>query len=163
MRTAISLSLLLFALSNIATKRITLLPSHVKRFSAALLSSATLILQPHYPALLPVFAETMIDEYGESVQLPEERGVGEVWGERLKKASQMDGKDILLAARGAKNTEKREGPESKASMKRRAFAGCRTRQYREMIPGLSEIDCTVRVNKGDVNFMLDLLDEERSD
>ena len=138
--------------------------SKMKRIaaSAVLLSSTFVIMPSSMLQLRPAatMAEMMVDEYGTAVNIPEERGVSEVWGERLKKASQMEGKDIILAARGAKNTEKREGPESKASKKRRAFAGCRTREYRQMIPGgVSEIDCTVRVNKGDVDFMLNLLDQ----
>ena len=66
-----------------------------------------------------------------------------------------------MAAKGARVVN-REGPESKASMKRRAFAGCRTKEYREMvIPPVSEIDCSVKVNQGETEFMLKVLDENQ--
>jgi hypothetical protein len=39
------------------------------------------------------------------------------------------------------------------------MAGCRTSEYRNLIPGgLSELNCNVKVNKGDIKFMLDILD-----
>lgn len=53
----------------------------------------------------------------------------------------------------------RVGPESSASKKRRAMAGCRTTEYRSLVPGgISELNCNIKVNKGDSQFMLNILD-----
>lgn len=53
----------------------------------------------------------------------------------------------------------RVGPESSASKKRRAMAGCRTNEYRNQVPGgITELNCNIKVNKGDSQFMLDILD-----
>ena len=53
----------------------------------------------------------------------------------------------------------RVGPESSASKKRRAMAGCRTNEYRNQVPGgITELNCNIKVNKGNSQFMLDILD-----
>ena len=53
----------------------------------------------------------------------------------------------------------RVGPESTASKKRRAMAGCRTNEYRNQVPGgITELNCNIKVNKGNSQFMLDILD-----
>mmetsp|Transcript_7066 Transcript_7066/g.7177 ORF Transcript_7066/g.7177 Transcript_7066/m.7177 type:complete len:188 (-) Transcript_7066:244-807(-) len=107
---------------------------------------------------IPVVSNAYWDENNEWVEL-QESSVQDVWGERLKKASTMSPKDIFMAAKGAGNNEKRVGPETKASMKRRAMAGCRTPEYRNLVPGgISEMNCNIKVNKGDSQFMLNILD-----
>jgi len=81
----------------------------------------------------------------------------EAWKARAEKASQMSGDDILMAARGAGNVDKREGPESDKSKARRALAGCRTDKLREKAGAGTVGECTARVFGGEYDFMLGVL------
>ena len=65
-----------------------------------------------------------------------------------------------MSAKGAGNRDPSLGPETTKAKKRRAFAGCRESELR-VKTGLSEIECTVKVNKGDTAFMLDILDAKK--
>lgn len=39
------------------------------------------------------------------------------------------------------------------------MAGCRTNEYRSQVPGgISELNCNIKVNEGNLQFMLDILD-----
>ena len=79
------------------------------------------------------------------------------WGKRAEKAKTMSKEDIFLAAQGAGNTELREGEESEASKKRRAFAGCRNDNFRQKSNVTNEKECTKRVMSGDYQFMVDAM------
>ena len=79
------------------------------------------------------------------------------WGKRAEKAKSMSKEDIFLAAQGAGNTELREGEESEASKKRRAFAGCRNDSFRQKSNTTNEKECTKRVMGGDYQFMVDVM------
>ncbi|KAL7529288.1 hypothetical protein ACHAWF_002919 [Thalassiosira exigua] len=79
------------------------------------------------------------------------------WGKRLDKAKSMSTEDVFLAAQGAGNTELKEGGESEASKKRRAFAGCRNDRFRERSGGGDAKECAKRVLEGDYQFMIDVM------
>ena len=79
------------------------------------------------------------------------------WGKRAEKAKSMSKEDIFLAAQGAGNTQLREGEESEASKKRRAFAGCRNDNFRQKSNVTNEKECTKRVMSGDYQFMVDAM------
>jgi hypothetical protein len=64
-----------------------------------LISSALMVVAP-------LTSNAFWNESGEWVEL-KESSVGEVWGERLKKASTMKPSEILMAAKGAGNNDKR--------------------------------------------------------
>ena len=69
----------------------------------------------------------------------------------------MSTEDVFLAAQGASNTELKEGEESDASKKRRAFAGCRNDKFREKSGVKDAKECTSRVMGGDFQFMIDAM------
>ena len=96
------------------------------------------------------------EETGEYDEVQEEDWKTE-WGKRAEKAKSMSKEDIFLAAQGAGNTELREGEESEASKKRRAFAGCRNDGFRQKSNVTNEKECTKRVMGGDYQFMLDAM------
>jgi hypothetical protein len=93
-------------------------------------------------------------EYDENLQWigPPEQ----TWQQRFDKAKTMSRRDIFMAAKGAGNRQLVIGKESEKSKKRRAMAACRAPEFREII-NISEIDCVVRVNKGDLDFILDTM------
>lgn len=79
------------------------------------------------------------------------------WKGRLEKAQSMSTDEVFMAARGASNTDQKDGPESDASKKRRAMAGCRNTDFLTK-SGVSDTKtCTSRVLGGDFNFMLDVM------
>ena len=63
----------------------------------------------------------------------------------------------IIAAQGAGNQDLREGEESEASKKRRAFAGCRNDALRAKGGMKTEKECTKRVLGGDYQFMIDAM------
>jgi hypothetical protein len=79
------------------------------------------------------------------------------WKQRMDKASSMSTDEIFQAARGAGNAELRSGPESQASMKRRAMSACRDTTVRDKAGVGTEKECTARVFAGEVQFLLDVL------
>ena len=79
------------------------------------------------------------------------------WGKQAEKAKRMSKEDIFLAAQGAGNTNLKEGEESEASKKRRAFAGCRNDNFRQKSNVTNEKECTKRVMSGDYQFMVDAM------
>jgi len=79
------------------------------------------------------------------------------WKERLDKAQTMSADEVFMAARGAGNLDLKEGPESDASKKRRAMAGCRDTVARQKSGVTDTKECTARVLNGDVDFMLKVL------
>mmetsp|Transcript_15537 Transcript_15537/g.33639 ORF Transcript_15537/g.33639 Transcript_15537/m.33639 type:complete len:164 (-) Transcript_15537:3883-4374(-) len=79
------------------------------------------------------------------------------WGKRLDKAKSMSTEDVFLAAQGAGNLDSKEGDESEASKKRRAFAGCRNDRFREKGGEKNEKECASRVMGGDYQFMIDAM------
>ena len=85
-----------------------------------------------------------------------EKSWQETWVDRAKKASTMSQEEIRLAAKGAGNRDKTQ-PESPKAKKRRAFAGCREPIFREKAD-VTEIQCSNRVNSGDLQFILDAMD-----
>ena len=79
------------------------------------------------------------------------------WSKRLDKAKTMSNEDIFLAAQGAGNQDLREGEESEASKKRRAFAGCRNDALRAKGGMKNEKECAKRILGGDYQFMIDAM------
>jgi len=69
----------------------------------------------------------------------------------------MSTEDVFLAAQGAGNLDSKEGDESEASKKRRAFAGCRNDRFREKGGEKNEKECASRVMGGDYQFMIDAM------
>ena len=66
----------------------------------------------------------------------------------------MSSDEIFAAARGAGNTDLREGEESAASKKRRAMSACRDSGLRAKA-GVGDVKtCNSRVMGGDVDFIL---------
>ena len=98
------------------------------------------------------------EDSGEYADRDQDESWQGTWKSRLDKASGMSPDEILMAARGGGNTEQKEGPESPASAKRRAMAGCRIEGIRKKDGMPDEKACAARVLKGDPDFMLDVLD-----
>ena len=98
------------------------------------------------------------EDSGEYADRDQDESWQGTWKSRLDKASGMSPDEILMAARGGGNTEQKEGPESPASAKRRAMAGCRIEGIRKKAGMPDEKACAARVLKGDPDFMLDVLD-----
>lgn len=119
----------------------------------ALLFSAAVTL------LIPTIVNArfiMDDDTGEYVEV-EERDWQIAWKERLDKAQSMTLDEVFMAARGAGNTNLKDGPESDVSKKRRAMAGCREPGLRKKANVPDEKECTARVLNGDFSFMLDIM------
>jgi hypothetical protein len=93
------------------------------------------------------------EETGDYVEV-EEADWQTTWKQRMDKAQNMSTEEIVKAARGAGNLERKEGPESDASKKRRAMAGCRDLDLRKQAGVANEKECTARVFGGDIDFML---------
>ena len=72
----------------------------VEKVMLPLLLSSVLLISS------PMVSNAYWNESGEWIEL-KESSFSEVWGDRLKKASTMSPSDILMAAKGAGNTEKR--------------------------------------------------------
>lgn len=72
----------------------------VEKFMLPLLLSSVLLISS------PLVSNAYWNESGEWIEL-KESSFSEVWGDRLKKASTMSPSEILMAAKGAGNTEKR--------------------------------------------------------
>jgi hypothetical protein len=96
------------------------------------------------------------EETGDYVGI-EEADWQTTWKERMDKAQSMSTEEIVKAARGAGNLERKEGPESDVSKKRRAMAGCRDLDLRKQAGAADEKECTARVLRGDIHFMLNVL------
>ena len=94
---------------------------------------------------------------GEYDEVQDDEDWQSAWGKRLDKAKTMSKEDIFLAAQGAGNTELKNGEESEASKKRRAFAGCRNDNFREKSEEKDVKECTKRVLSGDYQFMVDAM------
>ena len=77
------------------------------------------------------------------------------WGDRLDKAKSMGTDDVFLAAKGGLKQSESDVPESEASKKRRALAGCRTDRFREKSGIKDTKQCTVKVLGGEYDFILD--------
>ncbi len=82
----------------------------------------------------------------------------DVWKSRIEKASKMSPDEIIMAARGAGNTQSKGPDESVASRKRRALAGCRNEPMRRGSSFPVEKDCIGQVLDGNIGFMLEVLD-----
>jgi hypothetical protein len=98
----------------------------------------------------------MDEETGDYVEV-EEADWQTTWKQRVDKAQSMSTDEIIKAARGAGNLERKEGPESDASKKRRAMAGCRDLDLRKQAGLANEKECSARVLGGDIDFMLNVL------
>jgi hypothetical protein len=108
------------------------------------------------------------DETGEYVEV-EDPTWQEAWRNRWNEASTMSTDQILEAARGAGNVDKKSlDNESPASKRRRALSACRNPDVRSRVVDvnggggggntLNERDCTARVLKdGEVDFILGAL------
>jgi len=107
---------------------------------------------------LPASARYVLDESGEYVQL-EEVDWKTAWKARIDKASTMSKDEIFQAGRGAGNMDLKEGPESDASKKRRAFSGCRDPASLKKT-GLAEKECNQRILNGETEFMLEAMAKE---
>jgi hypothetical protein len=101
-------------------------------------------------------AAYMLNEEGEYEEI-QEQSWQEAWKDRIDKASSMTPDEVFMAARGAGNVDLKEGPESTASKKRRAFAGCRDSNLRSKAGVDDAKDCAARVLNGEVDFMLKVL------
>eukprot|EP00978_Attheya_sp_CCMP212_P016272 scaffold42485_cov50-Attheya_sp.AAC.3 len=101
-------------------------------------------------------SKTLNKESGEWEEV-EEADWQTAWKDRLSKAQSMSQEEVFMAARGAGNVNLKEGPESDASKKRRAMAGCREESFRKKsnVPNVKE--CNSRVLQGDTSFMLDVM------
>eukprot|EP00587_Corethron_hystrix_P011725 CAMPEP_0113314768 /NCGR_PEP_ID=MMETSP0010_2-20120614/10693_1 /TAXON_ID=216773 ORGANISM="Corethron hystrix, Strain 308" /NCGR_SAMPLE_ID=MMETSP0010_2 /ASSEMBLY_ACC=CAM_ASM_000155 /LENGTH=118 /DNA_ID=CAMNT_0000171113 /DNA_START=244 /DNA_END=600 /DNA_ORIENTATION=- /assembly_acc=CAM_ASM_000155 len=106
----------------------------------------------------PAFARYVMNEEGEYVKL-EEVDWKAAWKARADKASSMSRDEIFQAGRGAGNVGVREGPESDASRKRRAFSGCRDPDGLRRT-GLTEKECNTRVLGGETDFVLGVAAKE---
>lgn len=123
-------------------------------WQSVLAGAATITAFPQFAA-----ARFVLDEdTGEYVEV-DEVDWQTAWKDRLEKASSMSRDEIFQAARGAGNTDLREGPESDASKKRRAMSACRDAAARSKVggDGISVRDCTARVLAGEVDFVLEAL------
>lgn len=98
-------------------------------------------------------AKFVLNEDGDYEEV-EEEDWQTAWKGRLEKAKSMTPDEVFMAARGAGNTDLREGPESDASKKRRAMAGCRDSGLRTKAGVEDTKECTARVLQGDLDFML---------
>ena len=96
----------------------------------------------------------MDNDTGEYIEIEQESDWQTTWKQRLEKAQSMSQDDVFLAARGAGNVQEQE---SDASKKRRAMAGCREAKWRDQTNTPDAKECTARVLKGDVSFMLDVM------
>jgi hypothetical protein len=101
-------------------------------------------------------AALVLNEDGEYEQV-EDVDWQTAWKGRLDKAKSMSPDEVFMAARGAGNQDLRDGPESDASMKRRAMAGCRDAGLLKKAGVSDAKECTARVLKGQVDFMLNAL------
>lgn len=118
-----------------------------------------LLFSASVAVLLPSVANArfiMDDDTGEYVEV-EEQDWQTAWKERLDKAQSMTPDEVFMAARGAGNTNLKDGPESDASKKRRAMAGCREPDLRKRANVSDGKECTARVLHGDFSFMLDVM------
>lgn len=109
--------------------------------------------------LVPPFAHAIYvidDETGEYVEV-KESDWQTTWKQRLDKAKTMSTDEVFQAARGAGNTDLREGPESDASKKRRAMSACRDAQTRTKANAGNEKECIARVFAGETDFLLEQL------
>lgn len=101
-------------------------------------------------------ARLVLNEDGEYEEI-EEGDWQSAWKERLEKAQSMSPDEVFMAARGAGNVNLKEGPESDASKKRRAMAGCRDVGLREKAGVKDAKECTARVLSGENDFMLNVM------
>ena len=97
-------------------------------------------------------AKYVLNDDGEYDEVQEEDWQT-AWKSRLDKASGMSKDEIFAAARGAGNTELKEGEESDASKKRRAMSACRDSGLRAKA-GVDQKSCTQRVMGGELDFIL---------
>jgi hypothetical protein len=96
------------------------------------------------------------EETGDYVTV-EEADWQTTWKQRVDKAQSMSTEEIFKAARGAGNLERKEGPESDASKKRRAMSGCRDLDLRKQAGVVNEKECNARVLGEDIDFMINVL------
>lgn len=102
-------------------------------------------------------ARLMLNEDGEYEEI-EEGEWQSAWKERLDKAQGMTPAEVFRAAQGAGNMNLKQGPESEASKKRRAMAGCRDTEIRTKAGIDDPKECTARVlGGGDLDFILDTM------
>eukprot|EP00548_Thalassiothrix_antarctica_P005751 CAMPEP_0194142926 /NCGR_PEP_ID=MMETSP0152-20130528/12143_1 /TAXON_ID=1049557 /ORGANISM="Thalassiothrix antarctica, Strain L6-D1" /LENGTH=163 /DNA_ID=CAMNT_0038842101 /DNA_START=112 /DNA_END=603 /DNA_ORIENTATION=+ len=81
----------------------------------------------------------------------------DAWKSRLDKAQSMSSNDVFMAARGAGNTnQKNLDGESLASKKRRAMSACRDENLIQKAGIRDPKECTSRILKGEVDFMLNI-------
>ena len=131
---------------------------HIKQISSrrAFLSTSTAIA---FLGLQPIVANAryiLNEETGEYDEVTDDDWKN-TWSKRLDKAKTMSNEDIFLAAQGAGNQDLREGEESEASKKRRAFAGCRNDALRAKGGMKNEKECAKRILGGDYQFMIDAM------
>mmetsp|Transcript_27270 Transcript_27270/g.41239 ORF Transcript_27270/g.41239 Transcript_27270/m.41239 type:complete len:149 (+) Transcript_27270:96-542(+) len=94
------------------------------------------------------------DETGEYDEV-EDEAWQDAWKSRWDKAQSMSTNDVFMAARGAGNTDLKEGEESLASKKRRAMAACRDEKRLSRAGIQDPKECNARVLQGEVDFMLE--------
>ena len=133
----------------------------VRKASASLLVGMGVSISP-FMAGSPSIADdalcTSRETCDDSFQV-EEASWQETWAARAKKASTMSRDEIFLAAKGAGKRDASLGPESSASKKRRALAGCRSELLSQISPKMDEKVCVGKAMKGDTEFILEVLDK----
>eukprot|EP00547_Thalassionema_nitzschioides_P001644 CAMPEP_0194212150 /NCGR_PEP_ID=MMETSP0156-20130528/11833_1 /TAXON_ID=33649 /ORGANISM="Thalassionema nitzschioides, Strain L26-B" /LENGTH=151 /DNA_ID=CAMNT_0038939897 /DNA_START=66 /DNA_END=521 /DNA_ORIENTATION=+ len=103
----------------------------------------------------PASARYVLNEETGDYDEVEDETWQEAWKSRWDKAQTMSTDDVFMAARGAGNTDlKAEGEESLSSKKRRAMAACRDEKRLAESGVQDQKECTGRVLKGEVDFML---------
>jgi hypothetical protein len=102
----------------------------------------------------PANAKYLLNADGDYEEVTDEEDWQTVWKQRLDKAGNMSSDEIFAAARGAGNTDLREGEESDASKKRRAMSACRDSGLRAKAGVTDTKACNNRVMGGDIDFIL---------
>ena len=104
-------------------------------------------------SITPAFADTGLG-YIDDAGMKSYSSVQRAW----EKSATMSDQEKFMAARGATRADT-SAPESAKSQKRRAMAGCANKEYRTAAGYDSEASCNSRVMGGDVQFMLDVIDQ----
>mmetsp|Transcript_32015 Transcript_32015/g.76491 ORF Transcript_32015/g.76491 Transcript_32015/m.76491 type:complete len:170 (+) Transcript_32015:151-660(+) len=120
-----------------------------RRFLVASTTVASLLVAE------PCNARYILNEETGDYDEVEDKDWQTTWGDRLEKAKSMGTDDVFLAAKGGLKQSETDVPESEASKKRRALAGCRTDGFREKSGVKDARQCTAKVLGGEYDFILD--------
>jgi hypothetical protein len=144
---------LLPALNAHANKDEEDIQSRRKMLASSLISLSTIMI----PLVSPANARYVLNEETGDYDEVTDEDWQTAWKQRAEKAQSMSKDEIFNAARGAGNTDLREGEESDASKKRRAMSACRDSVLREKA-GLKDVkSCNSRVFSGDVDLINNIL------